>query len=147
METLDLEVEENVRASFQRQALMRTIGASLMAVRAGAVEISLAMREELAQQHGLLHAAVTTAILDSACGYAALTLMPADCEVMSVEFKVNLLAPAAGERFVARASVKRAGRRLTVTAADCFAVEGGNETLVATMLGTMIRVEPHRLRR
>ena len=147
METLDPDVENNVRASFERQGLMRTIGASLSAIRAGAVEISLPMREDLAQQHGLLHAAATTAILDSACGYAALTLMPADCEVMSVEFKVNLLAPAAGERFVARATVKRAGRRLTVTAGDCFAIEGETETLVATMLGTMIRIEPRGLRR
>ncbi len=136
--TLDPAVAENVRASFARQALMRTIGASLLSVEHGRVEIALEARPELLQQHGFLHAAVVTAILDSAAGYAALTTMPADAEVMSVEFKVNLLRPASGSRFVARAKVKRAGRMLTVTEADCFSI-GEEETLVATMLGTMIR--------
>ncbi|HUF17008.1 MAG TPA: PaaI family thioesterase [Thermoanaerobaculia bacterium] len=121
---------------------MQTIGASVSVVEYGKVELSLDPRQGLTQQHGFLHAAVVAAILDSACGYAALTTMPPGSDVLSVEFKVNILAPAAGESFVARASVKRAGRRLTVTEADCFAVRGGEEKLVATMLGTMIRVEP-----
>lgn len=140
---LDAAVEENVRTSFERQALMRTIGATLMLVGEGVVEISMASRDDLTQQNGFLHAAVVTALLDSACGYAALSRMPPIADVVSVEFKVNLLAPAVGERFVARARVKRAGRTLTVTDADCFAIrDGGNETLVATMLGTMMQMRP-----
>ena len=137
---IDPSVEERVRTSFERQALMRTIGAKISAIAEGTVEISLSMRPDLTQQHGFLHAAVVTAILDSACGYAALTMMPPGSEVMSVEFKVNLLRPAAGDHFVARAKVKRAGKTLTVTEADCFTFRNGKETIVATMLGTMIRV-------
>lgn len=139
--TLEAAVEANVRESFARQALMRTIGASLSLVERGHVEISLVPRPDLTQQHGFLHAAVVAAILDSASGYAALSMMPPGCDVMSVEFKVNLLRPAIGERFVARASVKRAGKTLTVTDADCFAISGDMEKLIATMLGTMIRAE------
>lgn len=120
---------------------MQTIGASISAIELGKVEIALAARPDLTQQHGFLHAAVVTAILDTACGYAALTTMPAASDVLSVEFKVNLLSPAAGEYFVARASVKRAGRTLTVTEADCFSIRGEEEKLVATMLGTMIRAD------
>ena len=137
--SVDAAVEANVRASFARQAMMRTIGASVSSVEPGRVEIALSARPDLTQQHGYLHAAVITAIMDTACGYAALTTMSPDAEVLSVEFKVNLLRPAAGERFVARARVKRAGRTLIVTDADCFAVTGEGEVPVATMLGTMIR--------
>lgn len=137
---IDPSVEERIRKSFEKQALMRTIGATISAIAEGTVEISLSMRADLTQQHGFLHAAIVTAILDSACGYAALTLMPPDSEVMSVEFKVNLLRPAAGDHFVARAKVKRAGKTLTVTEADCFTLRNGTETIIATMLGTMIRV-------
>ena len=136
---VDPAVERNVRESFARQAFMRTIGATISTIEQGRVEISLPARKDLTQQHGVLHAAVIAAILDTACGYAALTAMPPDAEVMSVEFKLNLLRPAAGDRFVARASVKRAGRTLTVTEADCFAIRDNSESLVATMLGTMIR--------
>ena len=136
---IDPAIEERVRSSFERQAFMTAIGASLSSIRRGEVEITLQVRPDLTQQHGFLHAGVVTAILDSACGYAALTTMQPASEVLSVEFKVNLLRPAAGERFVARARVKRAGRLLTVTGADCFSVGEGTEKLVATMLGTMIR--------
>lgn len=139
--SLAREIEANVRGSFGRQALMRTIGASISAIGYGRLEIVLAARPDLTQQHGFLHAAVVTAILDSACGYAALTTMPIASDVLSVEFKVNLLSPAVGDRFVARAAVKRAGRMLTVTEADCFSMRGEEEKLVATMLGTMIRAE------
>jgi len=129
-----------VRASFQAQTIMSLLGASLERVEPGEVDIALRYRPDLTQQHGYLHAGVLAAIADSACGYAAYTLMPEDSEVLSVEFKLNLLRPAAGERFVARARVVRAGRTLTTTAADVFAFAGaGDERLVATMLGTMIR--------
>lgn len=137
--SIDPAVEANVRHSFDQQPLMTMIGASISAIGPGTVEISLPHRADLTQQNGFLHAAIVTAILDSACGYAALSTMPASADVLSVEFKVNLLRPAVGERFVARARVKRAGRMLCVTEADCFGIDGGKERLVATMLGTMIR--------
>jgi len=113
---------------------MQLIGARLDAVEPGVVEISIPFREDLTQQDGFIHAGIVTTILDSACGYAAFTLMPAASSVLSVEFKVNLLAPAKGSTISARAEVKRAGRTLTVCSADAFA----DGKLCATMLGTMI---------
>src|SRR5918912_1005150 len=110
-----------VRASFARQQIMATIGARLTEVRPGEVEIELPFRPDLTQQHGYLHAGIVTAVIDSACGYAALSLMPAAAEVLSVEFKVNLLAPARGELFRARGRVVKAGRTITVCAGDLFA--------------------------
>jgi uncharacterized protein (TIGR00369 family) len=136
----DPDYERRVRESFARQRAMETLGARLVRVAPGEVEIELDFIEALTQQHGYMHAAVTTAAADTACGYAALTLMDAGSEVLSVEFKLNLLSPAAGERFVARARVVRAGRNLTVCAGDVFAFRGGEEKLVATMLATMMRV-------
>lgn len=123
-----------VRESFACQTLMSTIGAELTRVAPGEVTIELPFRDGLGQQDGFLHAGVVTAIADTACGYAAQTLMSAGRGVLSVEFKLNLLAPAVGERFIAAATVIRAGRTLTVVRADVHA--GGK--LVATMLGTMI---------
>ena len=114
---------------------MRTLGASLDRVAPGEVDVSLPWRPELSQQNGILHAGVIASIADSACGYAALSLMPAGSDVVSVEFKLNLLAPATGPAFVARGRVIRAGRTITAAAADVFA----GDTLVATMLGTMMR--------
>ena len=139
MTPLDPRVESNVRESFSRQALMTTIGARIMAIGPGSLAIGLDHRDDLTQQHGFLHAAIVAAILDSASGYAALTLMPLGSDVLSIEFKVNLLATAVGERFVARAEVKRAGRTVSVCSADCFAVQNGSEKLVATMLATIMR--------
>ena len=114
---------------------MQTIGATLARVAPGEVDVALAFRPDLGQQHGFLHAAVVTAIADTACGYAALTLMPEGSEVLSVEFKVNLLAPAAGETFLAKARVLRAGKTLSVCMAEVF----GDDELIATLLGTFIR--------
>lgn len=132
------EVEARVRASYARQRLMQTIGAEMLHVRSGEVEIVLPFRDDLTQQHGYLHAATITAIVDSACGYAALTLMPLTTEVLSVEFKLNLLAPAAGERFVAIGRVLRSGRTLTVCAGEVFAEQGGSRKLIGAMQATMI---------
>ena len=132
------EVRERVRVSFARQRLMQTLGAELAAVRPGEVEIALPFRDDLTQQHGFLHAAATTAIVDSACGYAALTLMAPGVEVLSVEFKMNFLAPAAGERFVALGRVLRTGRTLTVCTGEVHAVRGASRTLIAAMQATMI---------
>jgi uncharacterized protein (TIGR00369 family) len=132
--------EERVRQSFSRQAFMSTLGAELTEVVQGGVEIRLPFSPTLIQQNGYVHAGAITAVLDSACGYAALTVAADDKDVLSVEFKVNLLAPAVGEVFVARAQVKRAGRTLTVCTADAFAISDGTEKLVATMLATIMAV-------
>jgi uncharacterized protein (TIGR00369 family) len=134
----DPQFETRVRESFARQTVMTTIGARLARVAPGEVEIELPYRADLAQQNGFVHAGIVTTIADSACGYAAYSLMPAASDVLSVEFKVNLMAPAAGERLVARARVLRPGRTLTVCQSDVFAVRSGEETQVATLLGTMI---------
>jgi len=119
---------------------MSAFGASLGDVEPGAVDVVLPFRDDLTQQDGFLHAGIVAAIADSACGYAAYTLMPPTARVLSIEFKLNLLAPAVGERLIARARVLRAGRTITVCRADVSAVIGRDEKLVATMLGTMMTV-------
>ena len=124
-----------VRESFARQSFLASIGATLSRIAPGEVDIELPFRPDLVQQAGALHAGVVTAIADTACGYAALTLMPAGSEVWSVEFKINLLAPAAGTRFIARGRVVRAGRTLTV----CTAEVAADERVAAIMTGTFIR--------
>jgi len=134
--------ERKIRESFGRQAFMATIGAELASVTHGAVEIRLPFGRHLTQQNDFLHAGVITSVLDSACGYAALSVAPENAGVLSVEFKVNLLAPAVGEALVARAQVKRAGRTLTVCTADAFAVNQGNEKLIAIMQATIMKMIP-----
>ena len=136
----DPDYERRVRESFARQRAMGTLGMRLARVAPGEVEIELDFREELTQQHGYLHAGVVAAAVDTACGYAALTLAEAGSEVLSVEFKLNLLSPAAGESFAARARVVRAGRNITVCAGDLYALKEGAEKIVATMLATMMKV-------
>lgn len=137
-EPRDPDFEARVRESFARQGMMRMLGAELVAVRPGEVEIALTFRDDLTQQNGYLHAAAVTAIADSACGYAALSLMDPGRDVLSVEFKANLLAPAAGERFVASARVIRSGRTLTVCTAEVHAERGETRRLISAMQATMI---------
>jgi len=132
--------EAKVRDSFARQQFMATIGANLAVVAAGEVEIRLRPDPRLTQQHGFLHAGVVIAAVDSACGYSALTLMEEAAEVLTVELKVNLLAPAAGDSLVARGSVLRAGRTLTICSGEAVAEADGVETTVATLLTTMMAV-------
>jgi uncharacterized protein (TIGR00369 family) len=130
---------ETIAESFAQQAIMNLIGARLTRVEPGIVEIELPFRADLTQQDGYLHAGIVTTVADSACGYAALSLMPRGSRVLSVEFKVNLLRPARGELFVARAKVIKAGRTLSVVRADVFATVANAEAeLVATMQGTMM---------
>ena len=129
---------EEITQSFAKQTIMSLIGAELTRVEPGMIEITLPYRADLAQQHGYLHAGIVTTIADSACGYAAYSLMPPNSEVLSVEFKVNLLRPAKGETFSAVAEVIKSGKTLTVVRADVFSLEEGRRDLVATMLGTMI---------
>jgi uncharacterized protein (TIGR00369 family) len=136
----DPDFEARVRASFARQAAMATIGAEIAHVAPGEVDLRMPFRAELTQQHGFVHAGIIGTLADSACGYAAFTLMPADAAVLSVEYKLNLLAPAAGEAFVARGRVRKAGRTLSFVGADVFALRDGEERLVATMQGTMMTV-------
>lgn len=130
----------DVRESFERQIFMRFLGATLETVEAGRVDIALPYREDLVQQNGYIHAGAISSIADSACGYAAYTLMPAGVSVLSVEFKVNLLAPAAGDRFVAEGRVIRAGKTLTVTRGDVYGYRDAVRKHVATMQATMIQV-------
>jgi uncharacterized protein (TIGR00369 family) len=133
--------EKKVRDSFGLQLFMSTLGAEIISVSRGGVEIQFPFSPKLTQQNGYVHAGAVTSIMDSACGYAALSLAPPEADVLSVEFKVNLLAPGIGESFIARASVKRAGKRLAVCTADAFAVRAGEEKLIATMLATILNVE------
>jgi uncharacterized protein (TIGR00369 family) len=135
-------IEEKIRANFARQAFMTTIAATMSSVGRGSVEIRFPFSQKLTQQNGYIHAGVITSIMDSACGYAALSLAPEDADVLSVEFKVNLLSPAIGDSFLTRAHVKRSGKTLAVCSADAFAIQRGNEKLIATMLATMIHVVP-----
>jgi len=138
--------EKKVRDSFARQLFMSTIGAEIVSVGRGSVEIRFPFSSKLTQQNGFVHAGAVTSILDSACGYAAVSVAPEESDVLSVEFKVNLLAPGAGESFIARASVKRAGKRLSVCTADAFAVTEGKEKLIATMLATMMNMNSNPAR-
>ncbi|HEU5220135.1 MAG TPA: PaaI family thioesterase [Gemmatimonadales bacterium] len=133
-------MEARVRASFERQGIMRTLGAVLTGVGPGTAEIRLPYRADLTQQHGLLHAGVVATIADSASGYAAFSLMPPEAAVLTIEYKINLMAPATGEALVARGQVLRAGKTVTVCQANVHAMRDGAEHLVATLLATVMTV-------
>jgi uncharacterized protein (TIGR00369 family) len=137
-EPRDPNFDARVRVSFARQNFMELLGARIVSVAPGAVEVELPLRRELEQHHGFAHAGAAWAIADNAAGYASQSLMAADEGVLTVELKINLLAPAKGERLVARGRVERAGRRLTVARSDVYAVADGEETHVATAMGTFM---------
>lgn len=124
LEPSDPDYAARVRASFERQAVMRTIGAELTRIEPGLVEIELPYRADLTQQHGYLHAGISTTIADSAGGYAAYTLMPAGSSILAIEFKVNLTAPARGDRFLAQGRIVRSGRTISVSEIEVFAITG-----------------------
>src|ERR1700728_3687152 len=134
----DMDFKERVRASFARQQVMATLGIEMVHLEPGEVHLTMLPNPAYTQQHGFIHAGIITTALDSACGYAAFSLMPADAAVLTVEFKTNLIAPARGDYFLFRASVLKPGRTITVCDAQAFAVEGGKEKLVATMTGTLM---------
>jgi uncharacterized protein (TIGR00369 family) len=139
--TLDPATEQRLRESIGRQTLLTTLGVTVAELVSGRVVLDLPYRADLCQQNGYLHAGAITTLADSACGYAAASLMPADQDVLTVEFKVNLLAPARGERFRATGKVVRAGRTLTVCSAEVVALADGTEPkLVALMQATMMAV-------
>lgn len=134
----DPNFESRIRSSFERQGIMKTIGARLLSVAPGEVRIELPWSEAVTQQHGFVHAGIVSTIADNACGYAAYTLMPAGSDVLGVENKINFLAPARGERFVSVGRVVKAGRTLAVCTGEVWAYDNGKETLVAVMQTTMM---------
>lgn len=136
----DPNFETRVRSSFAKQDVMKTLGASLVEVTPGQTVIEFSYDRALTQQNGYIHAGVLTTVVDSACGYAAYTLMPADSDVLTIEYKVNFMAPATGTDFKAIGRVLRSGRTITVCSGDVVAVEDDQERVVATMLATMITV-------
>jgi uncharacterized protein (TIGR00369 family) len=138
---VDAQIDQRVRSSFSRMQTMATFGASLHAVRRGEVEIALPFSAALVQQHGFVHAGVLATIADTACGYAALTLMPSDAAVLTAEFKINLLAPARGERFTAVGRVVRPGRKLMVCLGEVFAEAGEVRKQVALMTASMMVID------
>lgn len=136
----DPNFSKKVLTSFSKQRVMQTIGAELLEVKPGAVTIRLPFNLELTQQHEFIHAGIIATVLDSACGYAAFSLMPVDAEILSIEFKTNLLAPAKGEFFMAKAQVVKSGRNISVAEGSLLAINQNKEKLVATMTGTMMAV-------
>jgi uncharacterized protein (TIGR00369 family) len=140
------EVQARVRASFDRQGLMRHLDARIVHIASGNVHILLPARPEVTQQHGYVHAGATSAIADSAGGYAAFTLFPENTSVLTVEYKINLLAPAEGDHIEAVGTVLRSGRTLTVCRLEVFGVQGGRRSLVATGQQTLMCVEERPMR-
>ena len=134
--------DSRIRESFSRQQAMHSLGITIGRVAPGEVELTMPYSTAFTQQHGYIHAGITTTALDSACGYAGLTLRPVGAEVLTVEFKTNLLAPAQGERFVFRGRVVKPGRTITVADGQAFAVTAAGEKLIATMTGTLMAVYP-----
>ncbi|HEY5818697.1 MAG TPA: PaaI family thioesterase [Mesorhizobium sp.] len=133
--------EERVRSSFARQQAMATLNAELTVVTPGTIEIEMPFSPSLTQQHGFLHAGIISTALDSACGYAAFSLMPENAGVLTIEFKVNLLAPGKGERFLFRGTVTKPGRTIIVADGQAYAFGvDGEAKLIATMTGTMMTV-------
>jgi uncharacterized protein (TIGR00369 family) len=139
-EPKDPDFAARVRASFERQDAMKTIGASLAAVEPGRVVIELPWAQALTQQHGFLHAGMVATGLDSACGYAGFSLMPGDAAVLTIEYKINLLAPAQGQRFRMEGVVIKPGRTVTVTEGKAWSIHDGREKLIATMSCTLMAV-------
>jgi uncharacterized protein (TIGR00369 family) len=135
-----MNIQQRIAASFQSQGLMTTLGAHLVSVADGEVHIELPFSTAISQQHGYVHAGAITSIVDSACGYAALTKSPPDCEVVTAEFKINLLRPAIGERFLAIGKVQNAGKLLTVCTGEVRAFSGAGWKVVAIMQATIVNV-------
>jgi uncharacterized protein (TIGR00369 family) len=136
----DENYELRVRKSFSKQNMMKTMGASLTKVLPGEVEISLGFRDDLTQQHGFVQAGDVATLVDTACGYAALSLMAPDAAVLTVEYKINLLSPAVGGSLIACGKVTKPGRNLTVCSGDVFALKNGEKKMVATMIATMMSI-------
>jgi uncharacterized protein (TIGR00369 family) len=132
--------EDRVRASFAKQGAMALIGAQLMRVSAGEVEIHLPFNPNQSQQHGFLHAGILTTALDSACGFATFSLFPANAGILTIEFKVNLLSPGDGELFRMIGKVRKAGRTISLAEGEAYALKHGREKLIATMTATTMTI-------
>jgi uncharacterized protein (TIGR00369 family) len=137
----DTAFRARIQASFDKQGLMSTLGASILHIAPGAVDIALLASPSVSQQHGFVHAGAVAAIADTAAGYAALSLMPPGAGVLTTEFKINLVAPAAGERIVARGRVIKAGRTLILAQTEVFSETAGEERLVALLTATLMTIE------
>jgi uncharacterized protein (TIGR00369 family) len=136
--SIDPNIEQRVRESFARQGMINTLNGKISHISPGALHISAPFHERFTQQDGFLHAGVVTTLMDSACGYAAYTLMPENSRVLSVEFKVNFLSPAVGELFRAEGCVVKSGKTISVCEGKLFAIQDEGEKLVAMMQATMI---------
>jgi uncharacterized protein (TIGR00369 family) len=139
-QSVDAHYADRVRDSFANQIFLKTLGATLGRIQPGEVEIEAPFKKKLTQQDGFLHAGVITALVDTACGYAAYSLMPAGSRVLSVEYKINMLSPAVGERFLARGRVIKSGKTLTVCEGKLYANQADQKRLIAVMQATMICV-------
>ena len=139
-EPKDPDFAQRVRASFARQGAMNTIGATLVAVEPGRVVVELPWAQQLTQQHGFLHAGMVATAMDTACGYAGCSLMPADAAVLTIEYTSNLLAPAKGQRFRMEADVVKPGRTISVVEGIAYAIDDGREKVIATMNATLMAV-------
>ena len=138
----DPDFRARITQSFGEQAVMQHINASLIGIDAGQVEIGFPYQLQLTQQDGFIHAGISSTVMDSACGYAAFTLMPVEARVLTIEFKINLLAPAAGDFFRAVGKVRKPGRSVFVAEAELYATSNGTDKLVATMVGTLMAMYP-----
>ena len=134
------DIQERIAVSFKLQGLMSTLGAQLVSVADGEVQIALPFSGQLSQQHGYVHAGAITSVVDSACGYAALTKAPPECEVVTAEFKINLLRPAIGDRFLAIGTVQSSGKLLTVCTGEVRAFTGTAYKVIAIMQATIVNV-------
>ena len=132
--------KERVQHSFDRQQAMATLGASILTIKPGLVAIRLPFNEALTQQHGFIHAGIISTVLDSACGYAAFSLMPENAAVLTIEYKINLLSPAQGDWFEAIGIVKKPGRNVTVADGEVYAHSGDDKKLIASMVGTLMSI-------
>jgi uncharacterized protein (TIGR00369 family) len=146
-EPKDPNFHERVSESFAQQTIMKTIGASLTSCEPGHVHITLPYDKKLCQQHGFIHGGIIATILDSACGYSAFSLMPVDAEVLSIEFKTNLLAPAKGTEFRAIGKVVKSGRTISVAEGSLYAMDIAQRKLIATMNCTLMEVHHHQTKR
>ncbi len=141
MDDVDVDIAARIRASFAKQGLMKTLGAELGAISPGAVEIILLPMPSITQQHGFVHGGAVGAVADTAAGYAALSLAPIGTGVLTTEFKINLVAPAAGDRIIARGRVVKPGRTLTLAQTDVFAESDGKEKLIALLTASMMMIQ------
>ena len=133
-------IQQRITDSFNSQGLMSTLGAQIVSINDGEVQIELPFSTKLSQQHGYLHAGAITSIVDSACGYAALTKAPAEHEVVTAEFKINLMRPAIGERFLAIGRVVNSGKLLTVCTGEVQAFSGTDFKVIAVMQATIVNI-------